>query len=321
MTLRWGIAATGRIARTVGGVIAAHPDMEVVAVGSRDAGRAAALAADLGAVRSYGSIAGLLADAGVQAVYVATPHAQHAAVVEPALRAGLAVLCEKPLTASLAATEHLAAVAVETGSFLMEAMWTRFNPLVQRLQAVVRAGGLGPLRSVQASIGFAAPYVPDARLWSPALGGGALLDLGVYTVDFARSLLGDPHTVSVVGTLAGTGVDASSTTVLSCAGGATALLDVSLTAALPGRALVVGRDGSAELGPSFYAPQSLLLRRAGGDERFELGQRTAGFVGELEEVARCVAAGLGESPLMPLAETVATMRVLDTCLRSLGAPA
>jgi predicted dehydrogenase len=318
MTLSWGIAATGRIARTVGSVIAAHPDMRVAAVGSRSLERAAGLAAELGEARSYGSYEELVQDPEVQAVYVATPHAQHADVVEVALRAGRAVLCEKPLTASLAETERLTALAHETGTFLMEAMWMRFNPLVQRLAETVRSGGLGEIRSVHASFGFVAPFDATARLWDPQLGGGALLDLGVYPIDLARLLLGDPALVACTGSMATSGVDAEATVQLGWHGGAGALLDISLVAALPGTALVIGTRGYAELSPTFHAPTQLVVRVDGGSEVVhDVPHRDVGFVGEIEEVARCVAAGRGESEVLPLTETIATMRVIDEAGRLL----
>jgi predicted dehydrogenase len=321
MTLSWGIAATGRIARSVGSVIAGHPDMHVAAVGSRSPERAASLAAELGAARAYGTYDELVRDPAVDAVYVATPHAQHAGVVEAALRAGRAVLCEKPLTASLAETERLVALAEETGSFLMEAMWMRFNPLVRSLQRVVRDGGMGEVRSLTASFGFPAPFDPAGRLWDPLLGGGALLDLGVYVIDLARLLLGDPERVSATGTSASTGVDAQATVQLGWPGGAHGLLDVSLLTALPGTALVIGTAGYAELGPAFHAPTRLRVHVDGADRVEELSDRNAGFVGEIEEVARCVAAGTSESDVLPLAETVATMRVVERARQLAGAPA
>lgn len=318
MSLSWGIAATGRIARAVGAVVVEHPQMRVAAVGSRDAARAAALAADLGASRSYGSYEQLVRDETVDAVYVATPHAQHADVVAPALAAGKAVLCEKPLTHSLAETERLARLAEETGTFLMEGMWMRFNPLVRRLVDLVRGGGLGQVRSLHASIGFPAPYDPAGRLWSAELGGGALLDIGVYTVDLARLLVGDPIGVAAHGSLAATGVDAESSVLLSFDGGAHAVLDQSLVARMPTTAVLFGSRGWAELRASFYAPTQLVVQ-VGDDEPVEhtLPDRRAGFVGELEEVARCVREGRRQSGLMPLSESVATMRVLDEARRQL----
>jgi predicted dehydrogenase len=318
MTLSWGVAATGRIARDVGRVIAAHPKMRVAAVGSRDTSRAQGLATELGAPRAYGSYAELVTDPEVQAVYVATPHAQHAEVVELAFAAGKAVLCEKPLTHSLSETERLAALAQERGVFLMEALWMRFNPLVQDLRARVQRGDLGEIRSLHASFGFVAPDVPTSRLWARELGGGAMLDLGVYTVDLARLLLGDPSRVEATGSMSQTGVDAESALLLTYPSGARALLDTSLTAWLPGTAVVVGSNGSARLGPRFHAPTRLQVDVTGAPPADrELEERTSGFVGELEEVARCLAAGRTESTVMPLSESVATMRVLDQARRLL----
>ena len=316
--LGWGIAATGSIARTVGTVIAEHPDMHVAAVGSRDRDRAAALAADLGGGGAHGSYDALVEDPAVDAVYVATPPPQHAAVVEGALRAGKAVLCEKPLTAELSETERLLDVAAASGGFLMEAVWMRFNPLVPRLVALVEDGELGEIRSVSAAFGFRAAYDPDGRLWSPSLGGGALLDLGIYTVDLAQVLLGTPTAVEARGSLAPTGVDQESSLLLSHPGGAHALLAQSLVTDLPGSALVVGSRGWARLGPEFHAATELVVETDGGRLVERIDDARAGYAGELEEVARCRAAGLTESPRMPLSASLADMRVLDEARRALS---
>jgi predicted dehydrogenase len=319
MTLSWGIAATGRIAQAVGAVVVEHPDMRVAAVGSRDAGRAAALADQLGADRSWGSYEELARDETVDAVYVATPHAQHAEVVLPALAAGKAVLCEKPLTHSLAETQRLARAAEESGAFLMEGLWMRFNPLVRRLHGLVRDGALGEVRSLTASIGFPAPYDPTGRLWAPELGGGALLDIGVYTVDLARLLLGDPTEVSATGSLAESGVDAESAVLLTFDSGAQALLNHSLVSRMPTTALLFGSKGWVELSASFYAPTRMVVQLGDAEpEVHEIPDRRAGFVGELEEVARCVAEGRTQSDVMPLSESLATARVLDIALRQLA---
>lgn len=316
VTLAWGIAGTGRIARDVGRVLAA--EATVVAVGSRDAARAQALASELGAGAAHGSYDALVADPAVQAVYVATPHTGHAEVVAAALRAGKAVLCEKPMTAQLAETEALVALAAETGCFLMEAVWMRFNPLVQQLARLVDEGALGEVRSLRASLGFAAAYDPAGRLWDSALGGGALLDIGLYVVDLARLLLGDPTDVVARGSLAPTGVDAECTLALSWPSGARGLLDCSLTTDLPGTAVVVGSRGWASIGPSFHAPTLLRVSTGSDLVEYENPSRQAGFVGEVREVARCVAARRAQSDVMPLAESLATARVLQDARAQLG---
>ena len=314
MTVGWGVAGTGRIARDVGRVIAAQPGMAVVGVGSRDRSRAQALAAELGGT-GYGSYAELVRDPAVDVVYVATPHAGHVEVVELAVAAGKAVLCEKPLTHDLSETTRLAGLAEAQGTFLMEAMWMRFNPLVRQLHGLVRDGALGTVHSLSASFGFRAEYDETGRLWDPWLGGGALLDLGVYAVDFARLLLGDPVEVAASGTLAPTGVDSVTALLLTFADGAHALLQASLLHAPPGTAVVTGTRGHALLGPSFHAPMSLVVDLDGARTEYTQPDRMAGFRGEIDEVARCLREGRSQSTVMPLAETVATMRVLDEARR------
>jgi len=186
----------------------------------------------------------------------------------------------------------------------------------QGLGALVRTGGLGQVRSLRASLGFPAPYDPAARLWAPELGGGALLDLGVYTVDLARLLLGEPDDVRATGSRAPNGVDAESSVVLRFPSGAHALLEQSLVTRMPTTAVLTGSRGWAELGPSFYAPTRLVVQVDDAEpETTEIADRRAGFVGELEEVVRCLRAGRPESEVLPLADSVATARVLDTAMR------
>ncbi|MET7462860.1 Gfo/Idh/MocA family oxidoreductase [Nonomuraea sp. NPDC005501] len=307
--LAWGIAATGGIARTVGAVIAAETGMRVAAVGSRDLGRAAALAAELGAESAYGSYAELCADPAVDAVYVATPHAQHLAVAEAAIAAGKAVLCEKPLAASLADAQRMVRLAREAGVFLMEAMWMRFNPLIRRVAADPR---FGEIRSVQASFGFALPFDPAHRLWAPELGGGALLDLGIYPFGLAQLLLGAPSEVRMTGCLAPSGVDAEAGGVLVYPGGRRALVEASLLASFPNSAHVVGTGMRAEIQAPFWAPNRVVLSGASmATEVHDLDPADNGYAGELREVRDALAEGRTESEIMPLDESLAMAGLLE----------
>ncbi|MEV0595883.1 Gfo/Idh/MocA family protein [Nonomuraea cavernae] len=314
--LSWGIAATGGIARTVGAVIAAEPGMRVAAVGSRDLGRARALATTLGAESAHGSYAALCADPAVDAVYVATPHTQHLEVAEAAIAAGKAVLCEKPLAASLADAERMVRLAREAGVFLMEAMWMRFNPLIRRLAADPR---FGDLRSVHASFGFASPYDPLHRLWAPELGGGALLDLGIYPFGLAQLLLGTPPELRVTGSLAPSGVDAEAAGVLLYPGGRRALVEVSLLGALPNSAYVVGTGMRADIEAPFWAPRRMTLSGPSIEpETHELAPEDNGYAGEVREVRDALAAGRTESAIMPLDESLAMMGLLAAARRQLS---
>ncbi|MFB4282863.1 Gfo/Idh/MocA family protein [Nonomuraea sp. MTCD27] len=312
----WGIAATGGIARTVGAAIVAEPGMRVAAVGSRNLARAQALATTLGAESAYGSYEQLCADPAVDAIYVATPHAQHLRVAEAAIAAGKAVLCEKPLAATVDDAEKMVRLAREAGVFLMEAMWMRFNPLVRRIATDPR---FGEIRSVQASFGFALPYDPAHRLWAPELGGGALLDLGIYPFGLAQLLLGMPADLRITGSLAPNGVDAEAAGVLLYPGGRHALVATSLLGNYPNQASVVGTQMRADIQAPFWAPQRILLTGPSMEpEEHVLDPADNGYAGELREVRAATAEGRTESSIMPLDESLAMMGLLADARRQLA---
>ncbi len=317
---RWGFVGAGGIAATVARDLALTEGAEALAVGSRNLTRARSFAAEHGFERAYGSYAELFADDDVDVVYVATPHAQHHAVARPAMEAGRAVLVEKSFTVSSAAAVDLVAVARERGVFAMEAMWTRFLPLVRRLVDVVADGAIGEVRVVQADFGFPGPADGTDRLWDPAQGGGAMLDLGVYPVSFAHLLLGPPSTVQVTGSLAATGVDADAGVLLGWDGGAHAALSCSLTSRMSGAARVVGTRGRVEVLSPFHHPPAFVLHRDGAEPEQVTATTTGrGYAHMLGHVQDCLAAGLTESPVMPLGATLQVMAVLDTALDRLGA--
>ena len=318
--IRWGVLATGGIAHSVTTDLCAMPDAEVLAVGSRTQARADAFAAGYGIARPYGSYAELIADEELDVIYVASPHGQHHRDVKPALEAGRAVLCEKALTAKLDDAEDLVATARAGGVFFMEAMKTRFNPLVVRVRELIAEGAIGEICAVSASFGNPVPYDPAHRLWAPELGGGALLDLGVYVVSFAQMLLGAPDQTYAAGALAPNGVDAEAGLLLRWESGAHALLDCSLRAEMPRTAIISGTAGQIELTDSFHNPTQMVLHRRGFDtETTHRPLEGNGFREELREVHRCLRVGATESPTMPLDDTLAVMRVLVDGLGQLGA--
>ncbi|NEE03186.1 Gfo/Idh/MocA family protein [Phytoactinopolyspora halotolerans] len=319
----WGIVATGGIARTVAGDLRLLENTRLAAVSSRDADRARAFADEFGVERAYDSVKDLVNDDGVDVVYVASPHPQHAYAVRLALEAGKAVLCEKAFTHSLAETEALVELARARGVFCMEAMWTRFNPLIVRARRMIAEGVIGEVRSITAELGFAAPVDPAHRLWNPALGGGALLDVGVYPVAFAQMVLGAPAQVSAVGTLTELGVDAEAGLLLSWPGGPRAHLEATLTAPIAGAASIVGTLGRLEIAPRFHHPAQVVHVDAPerGVERREAFDHTPegrGYVPMLRAVAQAVREGRTECAEMPLNDTVEVMRVLDEALTQLG---
>lgn len=311
--LRWGVVATGGIADVVTGDLRLLPDVEVLAVSSRALPKAEAFAAKHGIPRAYGDYRELLADPDVDVVYVATPHVQHHAVTRAALEAGKHVLCEKPATLTLADLQDVVDLARERGLFLMEAIWSRFNPLIVELGELVRAGTIGEVRSVRADFGFTLPHDPEHRLWSRRLGGGSLFDLGIYPVQFAHLLLGEPDVVHAHGSLVD-GVDAEIGVLLGYPGGAHALLGSSLVSPLKDGAVVYGTEGLVELPEAMYNPRRMIVN--GEERRHE--QEGAGYVPQLREVVRRVRAGETESPSMPPAESLAIMRTLTRAAEQVG---
>jgi predicted dehydrogenase len=310
--LRWGVIGTGGIAARFVSDLELVPDASVVAVGSRTRDRANEFAGELAIDHRHGSYLDLVSDEDVDVVYVATPHAQHYDAVQLALQAGKPVLCEKAFTVNARQAESLVATARAEGLFLMEAMWTRFLPHVVRIRELLSAGTLGDVRAVVADHGQW--FAPDAthRLFDPELGGGALLDLGVYPVSFASMVLGPPTTVKAVATTAFTGVDAADSIALGYPDGQQASLHCTLEARTSTRAAIVGTDARIETAPRFYAPTSFdLVRRNGTEEHFTFTHRGHGLRHQAVEVARCLREGLTESPVMPLDETVSIMRTMD----------
>jgi len=325
--VRWGVVATGSIAATVTADLALLPDAVLQAVSSRHADRAAEFAERFGFASSCSDTAerpgyeALLADPAVEAVYVATPHAQHAQVVRAALTAGKAVLVEKPITINVREAQELADLARERGVFLMEAVWTRFLPAYQRALQIAASGEIGTVQWVDAEVGFPAPADPTARIWARADGGGALLDLAVYPMLWAWGTLGLPDAVTAVGTLNAEGVDAQNALTLSYASGAQAQLTTSLLARSPHTALVCGTAGWIRAtGPdSVYRPTRLEVQVGDAPPRTEeFGLIGSGYVHELREVTRCLQQGLTESPVMPLEHSLAMMRLLDGVRAQLG---
>ncbi|WP_330340426.1 Gfo/Idh/MocA family protein [Streptomyces sp. NBC_00557] len=320
--VRWGILATGGIAAAFAADLVDLPDAEIAAVASRRAESARAFAERFGAARAYGAWESLAADPDIDVVYVATPHAAHRAAAGLCLAAGRNVLCEKPFTLNLRETEELVALAREHDRFLMEAMWMYCNPLVRRLKALVDDGAIGEVRTVQADFGLAGPFPPAHRLRDPALGGGALLDLGVYPVSFAQLLLGEPDAVAASALLSPEGVDLQTGAVLSWESGAMASLHCSIVGGTGGTASVTGSRGRIDVPAGFFHPERFVLHREGHDpEEFTAGPadgpRTT-LRHEATEVMRALRAGEKESPLVPLEGSLAVMRTLDAVRERIG---
>ncbi|MGY1728863.1 Gfo/Idh/MocA family protein [Geodermatophilus sp. SYSU D01062] len=317
--IRWGIVGPGRIAQSVMGDFAHVDGARPVAVASRSADRARAFAQQHGLERAYGSYAELLADPDVDVLYVATPHPQHHAIALAAVEAGKALLVEKAFTATTAGAQEVVTAAREAGVFVMEAMWTRFQPAVVRMRELIADGAIGEVRSVQADLGVDRAYDPADRLFALELGGGALLDLGVYVVSFAQMLLGTPDTVTAAGSTYPTGADAEAALLLGWEDGRSATLTTSLRYPTPGQARVFGTGGWIDVLPRFHHPATIVLHRTGAEpEEITRPAEGVGYSHELAEVTRCLQEGRTESAVMPLADTLAVQEILGRAAEQLG---
>lgn len=302
--------------------IVASPDSEIVAVGARDAGRASAFAERFGVQRSYGSYADLVADDDVDVVYVATTHGQHHEHAMLALEAGKPVLVEKAFTLNARQAGEIIDVARARDLFCAEAMWMRTNPLVRRALELVADGSIGELHSVYADNGLLFPFDPAHRMFDLGVGGGALLDLGVYPVTFASIFLGEPARVRSTGTLSPTGSDQTLAMQWEYDDDRFAHISCSTQTTTPRRGVVVGTEGSLTIGVPFYNPDTLLIERANGRTMTSevVSQSLPGnhYGPQIAEVERCLRAGLTESPLLPLDDTLAIMRLMDQARADVG---
>ncbi|GBC93044.1 1,5-anhydro-D-fructose reductase [bacterium HR15] len=312
MGFAWGILGTGKIARRFMQAVALVPDARVVAIGSRSPQTAEAFGEQFGIPRRYGSYDALLADPEVEIVYVATPHTLHAENTRAALQHGKHVLCEKPLTLNAHQAETLVVLARQRGLFLMEGMWTRCFPLMREVVARVQEGAIGTIRLIQADFGFRAPYNPEGRLLNPALGGGALLDVGVYPVALAFLFLGEPVRVLSTAHIGQTGVDEQCALLFEYADGALAVLSAAIQTDTPKEATLCGTRGRIRIHTPWWKPsEATLTHTDGSEERWQHPYTGDGLQFEIRHVHECLRQGRTESPWMPLEESLRILRVLD----------
>ncbi|WP_403023268.1 Gfo/Idh/MocA family protein [Salinibacterium sp. GXW1014] len=325
MSLRWGILGPGGIARAQTRDLLANR-FTVTAVGSRRLDSAQAFAAEFGIPAAHGSYAELVADPEVDVVYIATPHPFHVSAALLALEAGKHVLVEKPFTVTAADARAVVDLARERGLVVLEAMWTRFLPHMVRIRQSIAAGELGEITTLIADHNQLLPSDPAHRLQDPALGGGALLDLGIYPVSFAHDLFGTPTGVHASATFTPTGVDRQTAVVLEFEGDRRAVLHTALDTLGPNTASVIGTLGRIEIDSVWYTPTSFTRYDSGGAvvERHEAGQGdhsapgSRGMQWQAWELERLVAEGRTESELLSPDESVQIMQTLDTIRERIG---
>jgi predicted dehydrogenase len=341
--IRWGILSTGKIAHSFAQGLRHLPDAELAAVGSRTQAAADRFGDRFSVARRHGSYEALAADPDVDVIYIGTPHNLHCENTIMCLEAGKAVLCEKPFAINAAQAERMIAAARRKNLFLMEAMWTRFLPSMIELRRLVAEGIIGDIQMIEANFGFPADFKPEGRLFNPELGGGALLDLGIYPLSFAYYLLGRPSRIQSMADLGSTGVDERAGVILGFPKGQIAVLHFSLTADMPCEATIMGTKGRIRVHAPIFRPEKLTISRRAlappktsrvpeavkriakhpllapitnrligpRNQVLSLPHEGNGYNYEAAEVMRAVREGRLESPRMPLDESLDIMRTMD----------
>lgn len=319
--IRWGLAGTGAIAREFAHALKEVPGASLAAAASRNQLSSARFCSEFDVPQHHGSFQELAEDDAIDAVYLSTPAGLHHAHATLFMESGKHVLVEKPFTLNHAEALDLARTAQRTGTALMEAMWTRFLPAYVELRRLVDDGAIGEVRSVEASFGFP---IPDSgpqgrpRLHDPALGGGSLLELGVYPVQLTHWLLGNEPSVAAVGHYSSSGVDLDTAALLSYPTGGTGIVKSSIRTPLPNDARVLGTEGFIQLPAPHHCPDRITVLRYNRSGPGVLEPRTmpapiegSGLRYEILEFQTLLRTGQSQSSVMPLNDTLAIMHTLD----------
>jgi predicted dehydrogenase len=317
--LGWAVVGTGGISRTTAGDLHLTDDLDLLAVASRTIENASAFAAEFELPRAYGDYDSLFADDDIDVVYIGTPIATHAELARRAMLAGKHVLVEKAFTTTAAEARELAALAARQGRFLMEAMWMRFNPAINLMLRELDDGAIGDVLSVQA--GFGIPFPRTANIWQPELGGGALLDMGVYPLTLADLVLGPPDTLEATGAIRPDGLDVTASVLLGYGDGRFAHALTSLAGPVNPVASIGGTEGIVSFDAPFFATGSFrVVQWPDMHEREEAVEiEGGGYVPMFRAVCEAIGDGLLEHPLRPLRDTIDVLKTMDEVRRQLTA--
>lgn len=316
--IRWGILGTGSIAKQFAKGLAADPGSSLVAVGSRTHESATTFASEFPCT-AHGSYGALCADRNVDAIYIASPHTGHREHALLAISQRKAVLVEKPFCVNARESMEVIQAARAAGVFCMEAMWTRCLPTIRQVSAWLDEKAIGEVRLLTADFGFRCGWDPKSRLLDPQLAGGALLDVGVYTVAMAwLAMRSAPTTIKASAVLGATGVDESMAMTLGWANGALANLTCAVRLNTKHDTIIYGTEGRIELPDFWHGTKAILHRDGKPSVSLDLPFISNGYTHEAIEVGRCLRAGLKESPLITQDESLAIMRCLDECRQQVG---
>jgi predicted dehydrogenase len=317
--IRWGILGTGGIAQSFTTDLLGD-GFTITAVGSRTQDAADAFAARNGIPTAHGSYEALAADPNVDVVYISTPHPFHSPNALLVLGAGKHALVEKPFTLNAAEARQVVALAEQKNLVVLEAMWARWLPHMVRVREILAAGTLGDVRTIIADHNQKISSDPKHRLNAPELGGGALLDLGIYPISFAWDVLGKPKTITAISSPTETGVDRQTAVLFGYADGQQAVLHTASDTKGPNTAAIIGTQGWIEIERTFYAPTSFTVYDESGAviERFEHPVKNRGMQYQAWEIERLIGAGLLSGEILPTSETIEIMEALDEIRAQIG---
>ncbi|KZN12242.1 Gfo/Idh/MocA family protein [Marinomonas sp. TW1] len=318
-TLRWGIIGTGQIANAFASDFRYVKSGELRAVASRNKASADAFSAKYDIELAFVDYFSLINSHEVDVIYIATPHVHHYDLAKACILAGKAVLCEKPFTLNEAQASELYELAERHEVFVMEAMWTRFNPVIEQVLEWVEEGEIGHLQSIQASFNFVAPTDRNHRLMNLELGGGALLDVGIYPVFLAQLFFGKPDFVQNQAVIGDTDVDVFEQILLGWENGQLASLEASLISCHPNRAILSGTKGYIEIDSEWFCAKSCrIVDEAKNERAVEFDFPGMGYQFEVDEVNRCLEEGLLQSPNHSWQDSLALLATLDEVRQDMG---
>ncbi|NEV94730.1 Gfo/Idh/MocA family oxidoreductase [Psychroflexus sp. YR1-1] len=314
----WGIIGLGGIARKFASDLQDVTGANLYGVASRSPEKAQDFATELNVEKAYGSYEALAKNPEVEIIYIATPHVFHAEHTRMCFEQGKAVLCEKPMAMNATQLKTMIHASKEKALFLMEGLWTNFMPHLQKVHQLVREKTYGECLKVEADFSFKAEFDSEKRLFNKDLGGGALLDIGIYPVYLALKLLGPPQDIEVNCEFSSTGVDISNQIDFKYASGATAQLSSSFAKTTPSKARIHFEQATVELGSRFHETDQLDIQTNAGLDQIDFSYPSHGYQFEIKHVQTCLEKGLTQSPDWPLDASLELMETLDKIRELMG---
>ncbi|MBC8059910.1 MAG: Gfo/Idh/MocA family oxidoreductase [Clostridiaceae bacterium] len=318
-TIKWGIIGTGAIAHTFAESLGTIKDAELVAVGASSKEKAEAFGKEFNIPSTYGNYSDLVNDVDVEIIYVATIHPLHKECVLLALKAGKAVICEKPLTVNAKETEEIIKCARDSKVFFMEAMWTRYLPAIVKVRQWLKAGLIGNVKMLKAEFGFCCDGNAEGRLFNANLGGGALLDAGIYPISFASMVFGsEPKTIRSMAHIGETKVDEYFSCILGYEEDKMAILSGAIQLYSQNDAWIIGTEGKIFIPNFLRAESATLFMKDEIEEKFEMKYSDIGYSYEAKEAMNCIRENKLESEIMPMDESLAIMKIMDELRKQWG---